>query len=100
MADLDEEIRLAYSSGKVLIGYKRTVKELKSGREDIKLIIIAKNAPKNIKDEITYLAKLANIPVVEYPGKSLELGRILRKPFFVSSLAVIDPGESSILKII
>ncbi|MEM4444604.1 MAG: ribosomal L7Ae/L30e/S12e/Gadd45 family protein [Thermofilum sp.] len=43
-------------------------------------------------------ASIAKIPVLVFEGSSRELGSVCRKPFMVSALAVLDPGESTILQ--
>ena len=93
--DVAFELRKALETGKVVIGSNKSVKLAKIG--GAKLIIVAKNTPKEVKDDIYYYAKLSNIPVYEYEGTSVELGTVLGKPFVVASLAVVDPGESNIL---
>ncbi|ALV62020.1 50S ribosomal protein L30 [Thermococcus litoralis DSM 5473] len=93
--DLAFELRKALETGKVIIGSNETVRLAKVG--GAKLIIIAKNAPKELKDDINYYAKLSNIPVYEFEGTSVELGTMLGKPFVIASLAIVEPGESKIL---
>ncbi|HHI01550.1 MAG: 50S ribosomal protein L30e [Thermococcus sp.] len=93
--DLAFELRKALETGKVIIGSNETVRLAKVG--GAKLIIIAKNAPKELKDDINYYAKLSNIPVYEFDGTSVELGTMLGKPFVIASLAIVEPGESKIL---
>lgn len=93
--DLAFELRKAFETGKVVIGSNETVRLAKTG--GAKLIIIAKNAPKELKDDINYYAKLSNIPVYEFEGTSVELGTMLGKPFVIASLAIVEPGESKIL---
>ncbi|AFK23009.1 MULTISPECIES: 50S ribosomal protein L30e [Thermococcaceae] len=93
--DLAFELRKAMETGKVILGSNETIRLAKTG--GAKLIIVAKNAPKEIKDDIYYYAKLSDIPVYEFEGTSVELGTLLGKPFVVASLAIVDPGESKIL---
>ncbi|CAB49539.1 50S ribosomal protein L30e [Pyrococcus abyssi] len=93
--DLAFELRKALETGKVILGSNETIRLAKTG--GAKLIIVAKNAPKEIKDDIYYYAKLSDIPVYEFEGTSVELGTLLGKPFVVASLAIVDPGESRIL---
>ncbi|AAL81685.1 50S ribosomal protein L30e [Pyrococcus furiosus DSM 3638] len=95
--DLAFELRKAMETGKVVLGSNETIRLAKTG--GAKLIIVAKNAPKEIKDDIYYYAKLSDIPVYEFEGTSVELGTLLGKPFVVASLAIVDPGESKILAI-
>ncbi len=96
MADLSREVWLAYTTGTVVYGARKVIRLLKTGKERPKLVILAKNAPEEARLEIQHLCSVAGVPLLTHGG-SLDLGRMLRKPFFVSVLAVMDPGESSIL---
>jgi len=96
-SEVEAELYLALKSGSVILGAKRVIKQLKSG-ENPRLVIVADNAPADIRMEVEYLAKLAGIPVYRYPGKSIDLGRAFKKPFFVSVAAVMEEGESNILE--
>ncbi len=98
-SEVEPELYLALKSGNVILGARRVIKQLKSG-ENPKLVIVASNAPQDIKMEVEYLAKLANVPVYQYPGKSIDLGRAFKKPFFVSVAAVMEEGESKILEVL
>lgn len=100
MPELDKEIWLAYSTGRVLIGARKVIRLLKTGTEKPKLIVLAKNAPESIRKEIEYLAQMAGVPVIFHEGGSLSLGRAMRKPFFVSAAAIMEEGESSILEVV
>ncbi len=95
---IENELRAAIRTGKVIIGSNKTIKYLKLGKA--KLVVIASNTPPHIKKDIKYYAKLSNTPVYEYEGTNMELGAICGKPFSVAALAIIDPGESNILSII
>ena len=97
--NVDSELYLAFKSGKVVLGAKKVIKLLKTGKSH-KLVILGSNAPTPLKEEITYLTKLANVPLLEYQGKSIDLGRAFKRPFFVSAAAILDPGESRIMEII
>jgi large subunit ribosomal protein L30e len=97
MIDMNRQIGIAVKTGRVVFGSQETVGAARSGRS--KLIIIASNCPEPHRSSITHNAKLANIPVYVYPGDSLTLGRVCEKPFLVAAMAVIDPGDSDILKL-
>ncbi len=94
----ESALKAVLRTGKIVIGSKETLKEVKHGRA--KLVVVASNAPKHIKDDIMYYAKLSNIPVYVYPGSSVELGALCGKPFVIAALAVIDPGDSNILELV
>ena len=87
---------MAIKTGKVRFGSKEAIKALKHGKA--KMVIIAANAPKEIKDDILYYAKLSKIPVYIFQGTSVELGTICGKPFMVAAITIYDEGDSRILE--
>lgn len=98
MIDIENELRIAIKTGKVLLGSKETMKAAAHGRG--KLIILAQNCPDDIKRLIMYYAKLSNIPTYVSSLSSWELGVACGKSFMVAALAVLDEGDSSILKVV
>ena len=63
------------------------------------LIILAKNTPQKTLDQINILNRCLETPVGVYVSKnsSWDLGAACAKPFWVSALGILDPGDSSIL---
>ncbi len=98
VSDFARELQMVLKTGTVVIGSKNTIKLAKLGKA--KLIIIAANAPPEIKKDLKYYAKLSNIPVYEFPGTNMELGAICGKPFSIASMAIVDPGQSNIIELI
>ncbi len=96
MPGLEQELRTAYRTGKLELGTKSTIWNLKLGRA--KMVIIASNADPSVKEDISRYARLSGIPVVEFNGTSLELGTVLGKPFPIQALAVLDAGDSNLLE--
>ncbi|MFX1487282.1 MAG: 50S ribosomal protein L30e [Promethearchaeota archaeon] len=97
MIDVDKALRITIKSGKIIIGSKRTLEDIKKGKT--KLVIMASNVPSEISKDIEYYAKIGKIPTYVYPGTSWDLGSVCGKPFMVSTLAITDPGDSNILKL-
>jgi len=95
MVDFAFELRKAQDTGKIVMGAKKAIQYAKMG--GAKLIIVAKNARPDIKEDIEYYAKLSGVPVYEFDGTSVELGTLLGRPHTVSAISIIDPGESRIL---
>ncbi len=93
---IDADIKLLYKTGKVILGSKKSIKAVKLGKAVG--VIVANNIPKNILEDVIYYARLGNIKVIKYPGSSYDLGSILGKPFPVTLLAILEPGESKILE--
>lgn len=92
---LEKELKNLTKNGKYYLGSDRTIKSVLRG--EAKMVIIADNIPLEYRSKIENGAKLANIPVYVFKGTSLELGALLGKPFKVSAISVIEPGDSRIL---
>jgi large subunit ribosomal protein L30e len=98
MSSVDQELRLALSTGKVQLGSKAVVRELRRGRA--KLAIVSSNCPREARETIDNYGKLSEIPVMEHPKDSVDLGTLCGKPFPVSAMVINDPGDSKILDLV
>ena len=96
--DFVRALQMAIKTGEVVLGSKKTLKLVLYGKA--KLVVIAANAPPELKRDIEYYAKLSNIPVYKFPGTNIELGTLAGKPFSVAAMAIVDPGQSNILDIV
>ena len=63
---INSRLALVMKSGKYTLGYKSTLKTLRSGKS--KLVIICNNCPPLRKSEIEYYAMLAKTHVHHYTG--------------------------------
>eukprot|EP00282_Hemiselmis_andersenii_P019381 CAMPEP_0172043550 /NCGR_PEP_ID=MMETSP1041-20130122/26326_1 /TAXON_ID=464988 /ORGANISM="Hemiselmis andersenii, Strain CCMP439" /LENGTH=125 /DNA_ID=CAMNT_0012701991 /DNA_START=166 /DNA_END=543 /DNA_ORIENTATION=- len=106
---INSRLALVMKSGKYTLGYKSTLKTLRSGHVvasvvvDVglgksKLVIICSNCPPLRKSEIEYYAMLAKTHVHHYTGNNVDLGTACGKLFRVSSLSITDPGDSDIIR--
>jgi large subunit ribosomal protein L30e len=98
MSSIDNELRLALSTGKVQVGSKVAVRELRRGRA--KLAIVSSNCPRDAWETINNYGKLSEIPVMEHAKDSLDLGTLCGKPFPVSAIVILEPGDSKILELV
>jgi large subunit ribosomal protein L30e len=98
VVDIGRELQVAINTGKVVIGFEETKKAVLAGTP--KMVILAANAPKWARDDIQYYAKLAGIPIFVFPGSSIELGAAAKRPHRIMAVAVVDPGQSEILKLV
>ena len=98
MTDIGRELQVAMNTGRVVIGFEETKKAVLAGTP--KMVILAANAPKWARDDIEYYAKLAGIPIFVFPGSSIELGAAAKRPHRIMAVAVVDPGQSEILKLV
>jgi len=90
--DFNASLRRAIKTGNVILGQNQTEQCIKEGRAQI--VVVAQNCPENFKNQIR---DQENLFVHTFEGSSVALGKACGKPFMVSTLAIVDPGESDIL---
>ncbi|KAJ2707283.1 60S ribosomal protein L30 [Coemansia spiralis] len=93
---INSRLALVMKSGKSSLGYKSTLKTLRSGKA--KLVIISANTPPLRKSEIEYYAMLAKTSVHHYNGNNVDLGTACGRYYRVGTLSILDAGDSDILK--
>uniref|UniRef100_A0A673V9E5 Large ribosomal subunit protein eL30 n=1 Tax=Suricata suricatta TaxID=37032 RepID=A0A673V9E5_SURSU len=103
LESINSRLQLVMKSGKYVLGYKQTLKMIRHGKA--KLVILANNCPalriqgiRKWKSEIEYYAMLAKTGVHHYSGNNIELGTACGKYYRVCTLAIIDPGDSDIIR--
>ena len=95
---MNQPIASAVSTGKCKIGAKSSIDAIKKG--EAKLVVVAANCPKNEYTDLQRYAQLSGIKVQIFEGTSWDLGEVVGKPFMVSAIAIIEPGDSKILKMV
>lgn len=90
-------VRLAVESGKVEFGSRRGVASSLQGKA--KLFVLARNTPAEVMEKVRNYAELSKVPVIDFPGSSMELGSVCGRPFPVAVLSVYDAGTSNILEL-
>jgi len=95
MKDIKDSLVGAIRTGKIIIGSKETKNALLTG--NLKLIILSKNCPEDIKGDMVYYSLLSKIPYKIVNENTKELGSICGKPFPVSVIGIVDVGDSDIL---
>ncbi len=89
------DIRLAVDSGDVALGARQVIRSIESN--SAKLVVIASGNKADTINDIKYITGISGIKLEVFTGNSMELGSVCGKPYSVSVLAVIDPGNSNIL---
>ncbi|MDD1677657.1 MAG: 50S ribosomal protein L30e [Methanomicrobiales archaeon] len=92
--DFNISLRKAIKTGDVILGRNETEDSIQQGKS--RLVILAKNTQESFKQ---FARQKEGLSVYVYDGSSMQLGKACGKPFLVSALAVIDPGESDILSL-
>jgi large subunit ribosomal protein L30e len=95
--DIDKAIATAVKTGKVTFGGNSAVQNARTAKA--KMIIIAANCPKSIREDVEYYTKLSDVPFMTYKGSALDLAAVCGKPFTVSALSIREAGDSEILKL-
>lgn len=93
--NINSKLSLVMKSGKYVLGYKSTLRALRSG--EAKLVILSNNCPTIRKGELEYYAAIAKAKVVFYGGNNIALGTACGKYHRCSTLAIIEAGDSDIL---
>ncbi len=90
--NFNSKLQLVVKSGKYTLGYKSTIKSLRSGKS--KMVVISGNCAPLRKSEIEYYAMLSKVDVHHYAGGNTELGTACGRLFRVSMMSITDPGDS------
>lgn len=70
--NINSRLALVIKSGKYALGYKSTLKAMRSGKS--KLVLISGNTPPLRRSELEYYAMLSKTPVHLYQGSNVALG--------------------------
>ncbi len=98
MIDVNKALVSVVKTGKVAFGANSALQNAKTGKA--KMIVLAANCPKGIKEQIEYYGKISKVPVMTYKGTSIDLATVCNKLFIISALSIREPGDSEILKVI
>ncbi|GAA98166.1 uncharacterized protein L969DRAFT_102169 [Mixia osmundae IAM 14324] len=93
--NINARLALTIKSGKYALGYKSTLRLMRSGKA--KLVLIAGNCPPLRRSELEYYAMLSKTPVHLYAGNNVTMGTAAGKVFRVGVLTVTrfdDPANA------
>lgn len=88
--DIARAIKTAAATGDVRFGLSETIKALRKG--EARMVVLASNCP-----EKNLVPSGSSTKVLLFQGTNVELGAACGKPFPISALAIVNPGESNIL---
>ncbi len=91
--DLARQLKQGITTGKVLFGQRQTASACIKG--DARLVLVAANCPEGYITDLT--SSHPDVPVHQVMMVNRQLGAACAKPFPVSALCVIDPGQSDLL---
>ena len=96
MRTLEKVIKEAVASDK----YKSGVKEVLQSVKGSKLIILSNTVPSPDRSKIEEQAKSANVALYDYPGTSVQLGKMCNKPFRINAIAIKSGSSEEINSIL
>jgi large subunit ribosomal protein L30e len=96
MRTLEKVIKEAIASDK----YKSGVKEVLQSVKGSKLIILSNTVPNADRSKIEEQAKSANVALYDYPGTSVQLGKMCNKPFRINAIALKSGSADEINSIL
>ena len=92
MMDIHKSLRRVVRTGEVHYGVRQAKRAIR--QRTAQLIVVPENTPKETVEE---LRKIGKVPIVNFAGSNMDLGMVCGKPFSVSALTVIEPGDSDIM---
>jgi large subunit ribosomal protein L30e len=96
MRTLEKVIKEAIASDK----YKSGVREVLQSVKGSKLIILSNTVPSADRSKIEEQAKSANVALYDYPGTSVQLGKMCNKPFRINAIALKTGSADEITSIL
>ncbi|GBE58922.1 ribosomal protein RPL30 [Babesia ovata] len=96
MDNMNQKLQLVMKSGKVCLGFKSTRSALRTGKAH--MVIISNNCPPIRRAEIEHYAMLAKCNIHMFAGDNNDLGTVCGKYFRVGCMAILDAGDSDILR--
>ncbi len=90
MIDIARALKTAATTGDVRFGLAETRRSL--AKEEAKMVVFASNCP-----DKWIVPPGSKTKVLMFSGTNVELGSACGKPFAISVLSVVSPGESNIL---
>ena len=91
--DLARQLKLGITTGTVFFGQRQTTSACNKG--DARLVLVAANCPEDYISNLT--SSHPDVPVHRVTMVNRQLGAACAKPFPVSALCVVDPGQSELL---
>ena len=93
---LEKALKDAIKEKKFTIGTKEVMNSLKTS----KLILLSDSVEKNNSDKIQENAKKEKVPMVQFEGSSVALGRLCGLQFRVSSVSFTSLSDANIKSIL
>ena len=89
---LEKLIKDAIEDGKCIFGTKEAISTVKNS----KLIVLSHSVPEQILEKIQQESKNSKVPILNYDGSSVELGRLCGTQFRISALSLKTLSDTNL----
>ena len=89
---LEKLIKDAIEEGKYTFGTKEAISTVKNS----KLIVLSHSIPEKILEKIQQESKSSKVPILNYDGSSVELGRLCGTQFRISALSLKTLSDTNL----
>jgi large subunit ribosomal protein L30e len=96
MRNLEKIVRDAMEANKCKVGSKEVLNSIRGS----KLIVLSNTVESNAKSQMVKEANSSEIPILEFRGNSVALGRICNKPFRISAIALKVGDDKEIQQLV
>ena len=93
---LEKAIKDAVEDGKCSFGSKEVLSTIKNS----KLVVLSHSVPSPMTEKILEAAKSTKVPILNYNGSSVELGRLCGTQFRISTLSLKTLSDTNLKAII
>lgn len=93
---LEASLPVISKTGVIVYGRNNVLWSLRNEPQKIKVLILARNTPPGLDEEIKSIAEEKGIPIFKSRRSNLELGSLCGRPHSISVLAIYDFGGAPI----
>tara|TARA_B100000674_G_C37777604_1_gene885650 strand:- start:35 stop:331 length:297 start_codon:yes stop_codon:yes gene_type:complete len=93
--DIARQLKQGINTGKLVFGQRQTSSHCSKG--DAKLVLVAANCPESFINDLRN--SHPSVPIHQVTMVNRQLGAACGKPFSVSSLCILDEGQSELLQL-
>ncbi|MEC7756797.1 MAG: 50S ribosomal protein L30e [Candidatus Thermoplasmatota archaeon] len=93
--DIARQLKQGINTGKLVFGQRQTSSHCSKG--DAKLVLVAANCPESFIHDLRN--SHPSVPIHQVTMVNRQLGAACGKPFPISSLCILDEGQSELLQL-
>ena len=83
---VEKDIKDSLKEKKIVLGTRGVIRSSKQGV--LKMIVISSNVPEKFRRDLERYASLSQTELQSFPGNSIELAQLCRKPFKILTVGI------------